>query len=193
MRSKAAAQLLLADGFTNIYNMSGGIIAYDGGKAVGDEDFGMAFFVSGDFNDAFQMSYAMEEGLRQLYLALESLSSDDEASNLLSRLARFEEGHKAKLKVMFPGNVDGEEINTDSLEGGFNRQQILDHFASRTGTLKEIIELGMMLETQAFDLYSRLARQTEDEESKVLFDYLAKEEKLHLHFLGNELDVLLQQ
>ena len=193
MRSKAAAQLLLADGFTNIYNMSGGIIAYDGGKAIGDEGFGMEFFVSEDFSDAFQMSYAMEEGLRQLYLALESLSNDDEASKLLGRLAKFEDGHKAKLKAMFPDTADGEEVNTDSLEGGFNRQQILDHFGSRTGNLKEIIELGMMLETQAYDLYSRLARQTEDEESKLLFDYLAKEEKLHLHFLSNEYDVLLQQ
>ncbi len=184
--------MLLADGFTNIYNMSGGIIAYDGGKAVGDEEFGMEFFVGGDFRDAFQMSYAMEEGLRQLYLALESLTNDDEASKLLGRLATFEDGHKAKLKVMFPDAAGGEEMTTDSLEGGFNRQQILDHFGSRTGSLKEIIELGMMLEIQAFDLYSRLARQTEEGESKSLFEYLAKEEKLHLLFLSNEHDALQQ-
>jgi sulfur-carrier protein adenylyltransferase/sulfurtransferase len=193
VRSKAAAQLLLADGFTNIYNMSGGIIAYDGGKAVGDEDFGMEFFVGGDFSDAFQMSYAMEEGLKQLYLALEGISDDDEANTLLARLAKFEDGHKAKLKAMFPSASSGEEVSTDSLEGGFNKQQILDHFHSRTGNLKDIIELGMVLETQAYDLYSRLARQTEDEESKALFDYLAKEEKLHLHFLSNEYDTLLEQ
>ncbi len=185
--------MLLADGFTNIYNMSGGIIAYDGGKAVGDEDFGMEFFVDGDFSDAFQMSYAMEEGLRQLYLALEALSDDDEACKLLGRLAQFEDGHKAKLKAMFPDAADGDERRTDSLEGGFNRQQILDHFQSRLTSLKDIIELGMMLETQALDLYSRLARQTEDEESKALFGYLAKEEKLHLHFLSNEYDLLLGQ
>lgn len=192
MRSKAAAQLLLADGFTNIYNMSGGIIAYDGGKAVGDEGFGMEFFVGGNFSDAFQMSYAMEEGLRQLYLALETLSDDDEASALLAKLAKFEDAHKAKLKTMFPDAAAAEEISTDSLEGGFDRQQILDHFHSRIGNLKDIIELGMMLEIQAFDLYGRLARQTEDEESKALFSYLAKEEKLHLRFLSNEYDMLLQ-
>ncbi len=193
MRSKAAAQLLLADGFTNIYNMSGGIIAYDGGKAVGDEGFGLEFFVGGDFSDAFQMSYAMEEGLRQLYLAMEEISDDAEARSLLGRLAQFEEGHKAKLKAMFPEAEDLAETVTESLEGGFDRQQILDYFHSRTTSLQDIVELGMMLETQAFDMYGRLSRQTENRESKVLFDYLAKEEKLHLHFLSEELDLLLEE
>ncbi len=191
MRSKAAAQLLLAEGFTNIFNMSGGIIAYGGGKAVGGEDFGMEFFVGGNFNDAFQMSYAMEEGLKQLYLALEGISDDEEASVLLAKLAKFEDGHKAKLKAMFPPAANDEEVSTNSLEGGFDRQQILDHFHDRTANLKDIIELGMMLETQALDLYSRLARQTEDEESRALFAYLSEEEKMHLHFLSNEYDTLL--
>ncbi|MCK5069869.1 MAG: sulfurtransferase, partial [Desulfocapsa sp.] len=75
--------------------MKGGIIAYDGGKAVGDEAFGMEFFVTGDFSDVFRMSYAMEEGLQQLYLILEDLCEDSEVKALLSRLAKFEEGHKA--------------------------------------------------------------------------------------------------
>lgn len=172
--------------------MSGGIIAYAGGKAVGGEEFGMEFFVGGNFHDAFQMSYAMEEGLKQLYLALEALSDDAEASSLLAKLARFEDGHKAKLKAMFPA-AEGEEIDTSSLEGGFDREQILDHFRSRTANLKDIIELGMMLETQALDLYSRLARQAENEESRDLFNYLSEEEKTHLRFLSNEYDTLLQQ
>ncbi|MEN8199497.1 MAG: ferritin family protein [Thermodesulfobacteriota bacterium] len=191
MRSKAAAQLLLAQGYSNIFNMSGGIIAFDGGKAVGGEDFGMEFFVSGDFQDAFRMSYAMEEGLRQLYLALEETTEDEEARLLLAKLAKFEDGHKAKLKAMFPEAEECGEVAGDNLEGGFDRQQILDHFRSRIDNLHDILELGMMLETQAFDLYSRLSRKSEDSKSKELFDYLAEEEKLHLNFLSREYDKLL--
>jgi len=188
VRSKAAAQLLLADGFPHIYNMSGGIIAYDGGKAVGDENFGMEFFVTGNFSDVFRMSYAMEEGLQQLYLILEELCDDQEIKTLLARLAKFEEGHKAKLKSLFPDIAAEEQAGTDILEGGFDRQQIIDHFQSRIMDRDDVIQLGMMLETQAFDLYSRLAAKEENAESKAFFEFMVGEEKQHLHFLSNEYD-----
>ena len=191
MRSKAAAQLLQAEGFTDIYNMSGGIIAYEGGKAAGDEEQGMEYFVRENFDNVFQMSYAMEEGLKQLYLALEELVEDDEAKALLARLAKFEEGHKGKLRARFPEGGGDEVISTESLEGGFDKQQILDHFRDQITSLEDIIQLAMMLETQALDLYSRLSRKTEDEESKAFFQYMAKEEKQHLSFLSDEYDTLL--
>jgi rubrerythrin len=193
VRSKAAAQLLLADEFTNIYNMSGGIIAYQGGKAIGSETQGMEYFISQDFADVFKMSYAMEEGLRQLYLALEELVEDTKAKALLNKLARFEDGHKAMLEARFPDSAtDAESAQVESLEGGFSKQQILDHFRNNINNLESIIHLGMMLETQALDLYTRLSRTTEDDESKTFFEYMAKEEKQHLHLLSNELDNCFQ-
>ncbi len=191
MRSKAAAQLLLAEDFAHIYNMSGGIIAYDGGKAVGDEAFGLEFFVSGDFSDVFRMSYAMEDGLQQLYLVLQEVCDDGEVNSLLERLAKFEEGHKSKLATLFPSVTIDETVSLGSLEGGFNTQQILDHFNSRTATLEDIIQLGMMLETQAFDLYNRLAVKETDPESKEFFEFMANEERQHLGFLSKEYDRLL--
>ncbi|WP_167320727.1 ferritin family protein [Desulfocapsa sulfexigens] len=176
----------------HIYNMSGGIIAYNGGKAVGDEAFGMEFFVSGEFSDVFRMSYAMEEGLRQLYLTLKDLCEDKEVKDLLARLARFEEGHKAKLKALFP-EVDekGGENDLNTLEGGYNKQQLLDHFKSRVVAQNDVIQLGMMLETQAYDLYSRLAKKAENPESKEFFEFMVGEEKQHLVFLSNEYDKVL--
>jgi rubrerythrin len=178
----------LAEGFTNVYNVSGGIIAYNGGKAFGAEDFGLEYFVQGNFADAFQMSYAMEEGLRQLYLAMENMVDGTEEKALLERLASFEQGHKEKLKGMFPGNPNDVETAATVLEGGFDRQQMLEYFQKQTGSLTNILQLGMMLETQALDLYSRLSRQTDDKESKELFEYMAKEEMSHLRFLSKEFD-----
>jgi sulfur-carrier protein adenylyltransferase/sulfurtransferase len=193
VRSKAAAQLLLADEFAHVYNMSGGIIAYDGGKATGDESFGMEFFISGDFRDAFRMSYAMEEGLQQLYLILEDLCEDDEVKSLLARLAKFEEGHKAKLKAMFPESAGGREAGADTLEGGFDKQQLLDHFQSLAIiTQDDVIQLGMMLETQALDLYGRLAKKAEDARAKEFFEFMFGEEKQHLVFLSTEYDRILR-
>ncbi|MBU0960471.1 MAG: sulfurtransferase [Proteobacteria bacterium] len=191
VRSKAAAQLLQAEGFANIYNMSGGIIAYQGGKVAGDESQGMEYFVGKNFPDVFQMSYAMEEGLKQLYLALEDLVEDDTAKVLLARLAKFEEGHKAMLRSRFPDNAVDEVTDSELLEGGFERQQILDHYRDQITQLEDIIQLAMMLELQALDLYSRLSRTSEDAESKVFFESMAKEEKLHLKYLSDEYDNLL--
>lgn len=191
MRSKAAALLLLKADFQHIINVSGGIIAYEGGKAFGDEAFGMEYFVSGNFTDVFRMAYAMEEGLQQLYLLLEEMCDDEVVKHLLARLAQFEEGHKAKLETMFPGVLDGESVRSDALEGGGDRQQIVDHFQARKVISTEVIELGMMLETQACDLYSRLAEKAEDDETKKFFLFMIGEEKQHLNFLSREFDRLL--
>lgn len=184
--------MLLGENLPHIYNMSGGIIAYDGGKAVGDEAFGMEFFVTGEFSDVFRMSYAMEEGLQQLYLLLEDLCEDKGVKELLARLARFEEGHKARLKALFPHIEKAEEADINTLEGGFNKQQLLEHFESRLVGQNDVIELAMMLETQAFDLYSRLAKKTEDPEAREFFEFMRGEEKQHLVFLSNEYDKILK-
>ena len=171
--------------------MSGGIIAYDGKKAVGDVDFGLEFFVSGEFTDVFRMGYAMEDGLQQLYLALKEECADSEVRSLLERLAKFEEGHKAMLRDLFPKVAIDEDGGFETLEGGFSRQQILDHFSSGSASQGDILQLGIMLETQAFDLYNRLAVKENDSESKDFFKLMANEERHHLIFLSKEYDRLL--
>jgi len=183
--------LLRKADFQQIYNMKGGIIAYEGGKAVGDEAFGIEYFVSGDFSDVFRMSYAMEEGLQQLYLLLEEMCDERDVKHLLGRLAKFEEGHKAKMKALFPDDLTGEQVSSDSLEGGFDRQQLLNHFQARKVTSDDVIQLGMMLETQAFDLYSRLAAKADTDETKEFFLFMVGEEKQHLKFLSDEYDKVL--
>ena len=191
MRSKSAAQLLHAADFSDIHNVTGGIIVYEGGKATGGEDFGMDFFIRGDFNDVFRMSYAMEKGLQQLYLSLEELCDDESVKKLLSRLAKFEEGHKAKLKAMFPDIPREEETESDNLEEGFTRQQVLDNFKTSNITVDGIIHLGMAIETQAYDLYSRLSASSDNKETKEFFLFMVAEEKQHLGFLSAEYDKIL--
>ncbi len=192
VRSKAASQLLLGHNFPHIFNMTGGIIAYNGGKATGGPDFGMDLFVSGEFEDAFRMSYAMEEGLQQLYLVLVDLCDDEEVKALLDRLAIFEEGHKSKLKAKFPNVGQGEDCAPESLEGGFGKEQIVAHFQGRDFSVDAVIQLGMMLETQAFDLYFRLAEKADDPETEKFFKFMQTEEKQHLGFLSREYDRILQ-
>ncbi|MEN8189214.1 MAG: rhodanese-like domain-containing protein [Thermodesulfobacteriota bacterium] len=192
VRSKAAAQILLGEGFKEVYNMSGGIVAWQGHQAAGPESQGMEFFIDHDFADVFSMSYAMEESLRQLYLGLVDLVDSEAEKKLLQRLANFEESHKSKLAARFPAADTETAEKTDVLESGISRQHIMDYFAPHLGSMRDILELGMMLEAQAYDLYSRLARSAEDDQSRELFEYLAVEETQHLAFLSNEMKNISQ-
>jgi rhodanese-related sulfurtransferase/rubrerythrin len=193
-RSKAACQMLQGSNFTDVYNLSGGIKAWNGFKAKGPESLGMEFFISGEYKDAFTMAYTMEEGLQELYLAFAEKCDNPEAKDLLLRLASFEDKHKAKLIADFkPSEADIPRVDKQSniMEGGFSREAILHHFQQHLYDQQDILFLAMMLETQAQDLYSRVARKSPDEKSRDLFLHLAEEEKMHLGFIANELDKLL--
>ena len=193
-RSKAAAQMLQGSNFSEVYNISGGIKAWNGFKAKGQETLGMEFFTSGEYKDAFTMAYTMEEGLRQLYLAFAEKCDNPEEKDLLLRLASFEDKHKAKLIADFkPSEADIPKIDKQSniMEGGFSREAILNHFQQHLYDQQDILFLAMMLETQAHDLYSRVGRKSPDQHSKDMFLHLAEEEKMHLGFIANELDKLL--
>ena len=191
VRSKAASQLLLAHGFKDVYNMSGGFGAWQGDRAGGGELQGLEYFVDREYGDVFQMAYAMEEGLRRFYLALVGKADDEKSRKLLARLADFEEGHKARLAAMFAPEGFTDSGKAAVVEGGFDPQRILAHFSAQIATMRDILQLGMMLEAQALDLYTRLARKSEEGKSKELFDFLAKEEAMHLSSLAEELDAVL--
>lgn len=193
VRSKAAAQLLLGNDYPQVFNMSGGIIAYAGDqKARGNETIGMELFVAAEFADAFRLSYAMEHALEQLYSVLAENSTDGKLSELLSRLAAFEKGHKAKLAALFPKLLSQTDLSLATLEGGFDREQVLNHFHGQLHDSNTIVQLAMMFETQAFDLYSRLAKQEPEGDKRDFFEHMRREEKQHLSFLSGEYDKILE-
>ncbi|MEW6519706.1 MAG: rhodanese-like domain-containing protein [Thermodesulfobacteriota bacterium] len=193
-RSKAAAQMLQGSNFSEVYNISGGIKAWNGFKAKGEESMGLEFFTSGEYKDAFTMAYTMEEGLRQLYLTFAEKCDNPTEKDLLLQLASFEDKHKARLIADFQAaEADIPQVDPQSniMEGSFSREAIVNHFQQHLHDRQDILFLAMMLETQAHDLYSRVARKSADEKSRKLFLHLAEEEKIHLGFLASELDRLL--
>jgi rhodanese-related sulfurtransferase len=97
-RSRAAAQFLAGRKFKKVFNLKGGIKAWEGEKAYGPEEMGLAFFSeNGDFADGLAPAYAMEDGLQLFYLRLLQDSTDPEQQKLLKRLASFEDIHKKNL------------------------------------------------------------------------------------------------
>ncbi|MEN8257507.1 MAG: rhodanese-like domain-containing protein [Thermodesulfobacteriota bacterium] len=194
VRSKAASQLLQGQGFKEVYNISGGIKAWNGTRAGGGEEVGMEFFTATGYEDVFKMAYAMEEGLKQLYLGMVDLVEGEEEKELLRKMAAFEDRHKAGLVNGFlpAGDEIPDVSDMDVLEGGMDRDQIMAHFGPHLHDMEDILDLGMLLEAQAYDLYSRLTRQENDPQRKKLFHHLAEEEKIHLNYLARKLDQLLE-
>lgn len=190
IRSKAAAQLLQGNGFDTVYNIRGGIRAWRGIKVHGPETQGMEFFISGEFEDAFQMAYRMEEGLKQFYLALADKVELQDQKNLLLHMAGFEDGHMAMLRHQYKETFSsaGVEKDVSVMEGGFDKKTILASYPAHIENMEDIIHLGIMFETEAYDLYSRLARRTDNPKTRHFYQHMAKEEIIHLGQLTRELD-----
>lgn len=194
-RSKVAAQLLAGLGFATVYNMAGGIKAWQGGQATGPESAGLEFFTGREeFADGVSLAYAMEEGLQDLYRSLAARAAAVD-QKLYARLMGFEDQHKARLLAEYR-RLNGPEAMPSRgegrvVEGGGRAEGLLAQMEARLQGKPEILAFAMALETQALDLYSRLARKSEHQEVRGLFLRLAAEEKTHLAWLADALDLVL--
>lgn len=197
-RSLAAAQLLSGLGFNEIYNLKGGIKAWQGLKALGPKELNLDF-VRGDETPAemIALAYGMEMGLGIVYREMAERSDDPELKSLLTMLADIEAQHKERLLEIL-AETDSPISDTDAyeaevrpsiLEGGFGLDDFLKENKSFFGSVLGVLDLAMMLETQALDLYLRFADKSADERTqKVLFS-IADEEKAHLGSLGNLMEL----
>lgn len=168
--------------------MSGGIIGWEGGKATGLETVGLEYFIEGNFTSAVSMAYAMEKGLKKFYLLLAEKTESPENTELLTYMARLEDGHMAKIRGQYSEISLEEEKSSDAIaEGGVTVDDFLKTFEGHLTDISSVIQVGMMFESQAYDLYSRLAHKTDDSTLKSFYLNMAQEEKNHLERLGKEL------
>ena len=192
-RSKVAAQFLAGLDFPEVYNMTGGMKAWKGHQAFEDEEYGLELLIgTEDFPEAVSLAYNMEDGLQKFYQTLADRAVDGPLKNLYLRLSSFEEKHKQKLRQAYQDLYQANSSqDTDRLmEGGYNINELIARTESANRTEIEIIEMAMMLETQALDLYSRLARKSKGNSQKLFYD-LADEEHAHLSYLTEKFDHLL--
>jgi rhodanese-related sulfurtransferase/rubrerythrin len=197
-RSLAASQFLAGQGFSKVYNMAGGIKAWQGARASGPEDRGMEHFLGNEeFDDAFALAYAMEDGLLQFYKTLAAENTLPGMKKLLQRLAGFEEKHKIRLQQEYT-REHGENAppiatartgrESDIIEGGDRLSRFLEAVRPRLNEPRDILELAISLESQALDLYGRLVQKSAVDKTKKLFRRLADEERSHLNYLVQEFE-----
>jgi sulfur-carrier protein adenylyltransferase/sulfurtransferase len=185
--------MLAGEGFREVYNLRGGIKAWDGHTAVGPEDMGMGYLgADATLKDALELAYGMESGLGEFYRRVGADSSDERVVKTVGRLERIEEGHKKRVLELYrkagPETTDQKTLESrlDSavIEGGFTTDAFLLQNKDAMRTVDGVLSVAMMLETQALDLYARYARRALDRASRNALYDLSEEEKSHLALLG---------
>ena len=189
-RSLAAAQLLAGLGFKEVYNLQGGIKAWQGLKASGPKALNLDL-VRGDETPSamIALAYGMEMGLGIAYLNMIERSDDPEVQSLLAKLADIETLHKKRLLEILAG-IDSAISDTDAyeadlrssiLEGGFGLDDFMKENESFFGSVQGVLDL-------ALDLYLRFAEISTDERTQNVLFSIADEEKAHLSSLGDLMD-----
>jgi rhodanese-related sulfurtransferase/rubrerythrin len=196
-RSRVAAQMLNGWGFKEVYNLAGGIKAFQGHKATGPRELNLDL-VRGDETPAeiIALAYGMEKALQLFYETLQQQSPDRELQELFGKLAQVEVHHEERLFETYgrvvPGGQDlgtfESSIVPNTLEGGLNAKEFLATNQAHLQTATGVLDLAMMLETQALDLYLRFADKSDQPQTKEVLYALAGEEKEHLARLGQLLD-----
>ena len=184
-------------GFKQVYNLKGGIAAWQGHAAAGPSEMGMMLLKGNETpHEVICLAYGLEEGLRKFYSTSTQLAIAPEVAGILTKLAAIEVNHKQKLIDLYHKMephaptvkaVDN-RMNAELMEGGFDPDKLLEHSRPAFKTTAGVLEFAMMLEAQSMDLYMRYADKSEDSEVKNILFNLAQEEKAHLKSLGNLLE-----
>ena len=197
MRSRAAAQILAGSGFKRVYNLKGGLAAWQGREAAGPSSAGMILLKGNETpKDVICTAYGLEEGLRKFYFNSAKRVCEPEVIEILTKLAEIEVIHKKRLfnlYLNFDVNARDMEtfetmINSEFMEGGFNIDRFYEQSMQAFDTATGVLNFAMMLEAQSMDLYMRFSDKSEDPHVKEILFKIADEEKAHLNSLGELLE-----
>ena len=193
--------MLKGKGFEQVYNLSGGIKAWHGEVAHGDEDLGLELFSGTESAESFLViAYSLEMGLQDFYLSMAKRVADQTARDLFQKLADIEIIHRKRIYEAYL-KITGQEITqngfeqstvTPMIEGGLSTEEYLERFDIDKDSATEVVSLAMSIEAQALDLYQRLGDRSGDSELKEAALQTAREERTHLAHLARLMDDLHQ-
>ncbi len=198
-RSRVAAQMMAAKGFSDVINLAGGFKAWKGNAAVGPVDQGLDFFSGQETIDQIlAVAYSIEDGLRDFYLIMAEKVRNAEAADLFAKLAEIEVKHQDRVYGIYKALADQpmprEAFVTDRvgnvIEGGLTTEAYIAMFKPDMESVVDIISLAMSIEAQALDLYSRAAEAVTPPEGQKALAQLADEERTHIRRLGELIDGL---
>ena len=185
--------MLAGKGFDQIYNMSGGIKAWNSNIAIGPEDLGLALFTGTEsVEDVLVVAYSLEDGLRDFYLSMTAKVSNLKVKDIFQKLSDIEIKHKERVFAEYlsvTGKIESvqefeKNIVAAAVEGGLTTEEYINLYQPDVESEMDVISLAMSIEAQALDLYQRAADNTADDKSKAILNQIAAEETAHLSQLG---------
>jgi rubrerythrin len=191
--------MLAGRGFKEVYNVSGGIKAWQSSTAVGPQTQGMHLFEGDESAEAFLVTaYSLEQGLQQFYRDMADKAQSGAVKELFTKLAAIEEKHMDQVFERYQDLVDSagsrqafeDRITASALEGGLTQNQYLELFDPDLSVETDVISMAMSIEAQALDLYQRVADRVIDPDARSVVRQIAKEETEHLARLGELMDRL---
>jgi rubrerythrin len=180
--------------------MEGGINAWQGRVAHGVPEAGMAYFSpAANSEEIVGLAWSLEEGSKVFYQGVaDHFVDDSESYKLFTMLVKAEMHHEEHLLQTYQTLI-GKEPDFDKpraqfsnsiggkvMEGGIPVEKALD-WVNDKGVI-DTLELAISMEVNAFDLYVKMSRKIEDDQSRELFAKLAEEEQMHLEKLADLLD-----
>jgi len=196
-RSASAASIMSGQGMEEVHNVEGGAMAWQDEYAVGPKELGLMYFSGRETPlEIVTVAYAMERNLGAFFTQMASSVERAEIVDTFRQLARFEREHQTTLfkiaQRLDPSIADEGELEQratiDALEGGMTAESFMEANQDYLRTARGVVEMAMMIEAQALDLYMRYADKADDEEVVKLLHRLAEEEKSHLKVLGRLMD-----
>ncbi|MBM4294770.1 MAG: sulfurtransferase, partial [Deltaproteobacteria bacterium] len=151
-RSRVAAQFLSGWGFKEVYNLSGGIKAFQGHKATGPEELNLGL-IRGDETpqEILTLAYGMEKGLQTFYETIPEKIEDPDLRRLAAQLARVEVQHEKAffdLYKTFEPETDlaafEATVSHAVIEGGFDMLEFLKKNEPYLQTVRDLLEVAMM-------------------------------------------------
>jgi rubrerythrin len=191
--------MLSGKGFNNVYNLSGGIRAWNNEIAVGPPDLGLHLF-SGKVSteETIIVGFGLEQGLREFYLDMANRVVSAEAKSLFTKLADIEILHQEHLFKLYQDitgtTVSMEDFSTGTvqpaMEGGLSTKEYLNLYNPDLESEQDILSLALSIEAQALDLYQRAADNSPDDNSRKILQQIANEERAHMKRLAHYLDTI---
>jgi rhodanese-related sulfurtransferase/rubrerythrin len=187
VRGANAAGVLLNAGFDDVWNMSGGILAWEGTVATGAPEAGMWWFQDArEPVEYIALAWILEEGAKIFYSRMAEQFASEAAGDLFKALAKAEEHHKDTLRKVYSaltGSKDDpvtpdEVAAHDTMEGGVSLSKVLEWADGKEAI--DVVEFAVAMEVNAYDLYLKVGQGLEDKESRGVLQDLAREEKAHL-------------
>ncbi|MBI5063055.1 MAG: sulfurtransferase [Desulfatitalea sp.] len=195
-RSMAAAAMVAEEDLhATIYNLTGGMLAWDGGR-IGDVPR-VNLFAGQSTLEMLHTAMNLEKGAQRFYESVSQQAAAQSWAKTFAILARAEVAH-AKVVHGFWSQIQPDapafeafydRLKGEVLEGGLPLSVALEKAAVvQDRACLRLMELALQIEYAAFDLYRTLADQAKAEAERSAFIHLAQAEKAHMQALIKNLE-----